>query len=98
MAEVMRWIGQASSYLDSYPFIANLATRVGVPSFFVALVLGILFITIGVMGYGANAICGVVGTIPPAYLSYKAIKTKQEDEVKQWLTYWIVFSLYLVAE
>jgi len=39
-----------------------------------------------------------VGFIYPAYASYKALEVAQLDEVAQWLTYWVVFSLFAAVE
>mmetsp|Transcript_29398 Transcript_29398/g.82139 ORF Transcript_29398/g.82139 Transcript_29398/m.82139 type:complete len:148 (-) Transcript_29398:176-619(-) len=40
----------------------------------------------------------VVGFLYPAYASYKALERGQMEEVAQWLTYWVVFSLFTVVE
>jgi receptor expression-enhancing protein 1/2/3/4 len=40
----------------------------------------------------------VLGTLYPAYCSFKAVKTKNVKEYVQWMTYWIVYSVVLVTE
>jgi len=39
-----------------------------------------------------------VGALYPAYASFKALETPQIDDDKQWLTYWVVFSITSSAE
>ncbi|KAF0697725.1 Aste57867_11611 [Aphanomyces stellatus] len=39
-----------------------------------------------------------VGVLYPAYASFKALETAQVDDDKQWLTYWVVFSITSSAE
>ena len=40
----------------------------------------------------------VLGTLYPAYRSYKAIKNKDLREHVKWMMYWIVFALFTTAE
>lgn len=40
----------------------------------------------------------VLGTLYPAYASYKAVKTKNVKEYVKWMMYWIVFALFTCAE
>ncbi|KDO20562.1 hypothetical protein SPRG_22323 [Saprolegnia parasitica CBS 223.65] len=39
-----------------------------------------------------------VGVLYPAYASFKALETPATDDDKQWLTYWVVFSITSSAE
>jgi receptor expression-enhancing protein 5/6 len=39
-----------------------------------------------------------VGVILPAIFSLKALKSEDKDDDKQWLTYWTVFSLFVLFE
>ncbi|XP_074930890.1 receptor expression-enhancing protein 4 isoform X1 [Phalacrocorax aristotelis] len=40
----------------------------------------------------------VFGLLYPAYVSYKAVKTKNIREYVRWMMYWIVFSLFMATE
>lgn len=40
----------------------------------------------------------LVGVIYPSLESYKAIKTEGKDDDVQWLSYWIIFSLFSTIE
>merc|ERR1711998_329329 len=39
-----------------------------------------------------------VGFVYPSYASYKALGSNTPDASAQWLTYWVVFSLFTVVE
>jgi len=39
-----------------------------------------------------------LGTLYPAYASYKAVRTKNVTEYVLWMTYWIVFALFTCVE
>ncbi|CAH1398314.1 unnamed protein product [Nezara viridula] len=39
-----------------------------------------------------------LGTLYPAYASYKAVRTKDVKEYVKWMMYWIVFALFTFAE
>jgi len=47
-------------------------------------------------------LCSVVsialGTLYPAYASYKAIKTKKSKNCIQWMMYWVVFAIFTSVE
>jgi len=40
----------------------------------------------------------VLGTLYPAYASFKAVRTKNVKEYVKWMMYWIVFALFTCAE
>eukprot|EP00362_Geleiidae_sp_MMETSP1317_P000207 CAMPEP_0201282670 /NCGR_PEP_ID=MMETSP1317-20130820/6345_1 /ASSEMBLY_ACC=CAM_ASM_000770 /TAXON_ID=187299 /ORGANISM="Undescribed Undescribed, Strain Undescribed" /LENGTH=70 /DNA_ID=CAMNT_0047596163 /DNA_START=187 /DNA_END=399 /DNA_ORIENTATION=- len=43
-------------------------------------------------------VCDTVGIIYPAYLSFKAIESKESEDDVQWLTYWVLFSCLHVID
>eukprot|EP00736_Rhodelphis_marinus_P008239 Rmarinus@m.25967 len=40
----------------------------------------------------------LIGFVYPAYQSYKALETKDEEDDKQWLTYWVCYALLNIVE
>ncbi|GFR31177.1 receptor expression-enhancing protein 2 [Trichonephila clavata] len=40
----------------------------------------------------------LLGTLYPAYASYKAVKTKNVKEYVKWMMYWIIFALFTCVE
>lgn len=64
------------------------------------LVLGVLGAALAFVfiGYFEVHITNIIGILYPAYWSIKAIESKETDDDKQWLTYWTVFSLFIILE
>lgn len=51
------------------------------------------------LGYGGTWLSFLVGFLYPAYMSFKAIESKEDsDDDKQWLTYWVVFGFMHVFD
>eukprot|EP00735_Rhodelphis_limneticus_P008764 TRINITY_DN2249_c0_g1::TRINITY_DN2249_c0_g1_i1::g.6749::m.6749 TRINITY_DN2249_c0_g1::TRINITY_DN2249_c0_g1_i1::g.6749 ORF type:complete len:125 (+),score=37.55,sp/Q29RM3/REEP5_BOVIN/47.01/5e-28,TB2_DP1_HVA22/PF03134.14/2.2e-30 TRINITY_DN2249_c0_g1_i1:77-451(+) len=40
----------------------------------------------------------LVGFVYPSYMSYKALETPGDEDDKQWLTYWVVYSIMNIFE
>jgi receptor expression-enhancing protein 5/6 len=47
---------------------------------------------------GAKLISDLLGFLYPAYMSFKAIDSVDSADNIQWLTYWVVFSLFSIIE
>lgn len=50
------------------------------------------------IGYFEEYITMTVGVLLPAHFSFKAIASPGGNDDKEWLTYWVVFSLFVIAE
>ena len=40
----------------------------------------------------------LTGAVFPAYKSFKALRTNDEEETQKWLKYWVIYSLFIVAQ
>jgi receptor expression-enhancing protein 5/6 len=47
---------------------------------------------------GAKLISDLFGFFYPAYMSFKAIDSPDTEDNTQWLTYWVVFSIFSIVE
>lgn len=72
--------------------------KTGVDRTYVALGLCALLALYLMIGYGAQFVCNFIGFIYPAYMSVKAIESTNKDDDTQWLTYWVVYSLFHLVE
>ncbi|KAI8508163.1 PREDICTED: receptor expression-enhancing protein 5-like isoform X3 [Branchiostoma belcheri] len=101
-AEVKSYREKLEKYLyEKNAFTDLLATaeaKTGVKRVYIVYGLMGLFLLYLAIGYGASFLCAFTGFVYPAYCSVKAIESERKEDDTQWLTYWVVYSVFGLAE
>jgi receptor expression-enhancing protein 5/6 len=93
-----QYIGQLDKELSKYPALNNLEKTTSVPKAYAVIGLVTLYFFLIVFNLGGQLLTNIAGFAIPAYYSLGALFTASKVDDTQWLTYWVVFSLFTVIE
>ena len=78
--------------------MANVSAATGVPpQSLVRYVFGFLALCV-FFGIGQSILTNLLGVAYPVFMSFHALESDGKDDDKQWLTYWVVFGLFTIAD
>ena len=102
MAQFEESMGKIREICERNPMLDNLLTTAssaaGLKKEYLALCgIAFPFLLLLMMG-GAHFIVDLVAYLYPAYASVRAIESDGTEDDTQWLTYWLVFSLFKLME
>ncbi len=85
--------------LEKIPLLRDLHAKTQVKPAYVGLAAITVAALLWIIGYGSSLLQFLIGFLYPAYMSFKAIEsTRDSEDDKLWLTYWVVFSFLYVFD
>ncbi|KAK1766090.1 TB2/DP1, HVA22 family-domain-containing protein [Phialemonium atrogriseum] len=95
---VQQYVGQLDRELSKYPLFVNLEKTTAIPKTYAVLGLVSLYFFLIIFNLGGQLLTNLAGFVIPGYYSLEALFTASKADDTQWLTYWVVFSFFTVAE
>merc|ERR1719181_112480 len=86
------------AFLDKIDFMHKLQEASGVRKIFIAAGIALVVVLFILFGFGAGLLCNFVGFCYPAFASFKALEANNHEDDRQWLTYWVVYSCFMMVE
>ena len=86
-----------NSKLMKYKELEFIYQKTHIKPIYFAYVLIFLLVLI-IFGIWDDLLTCIIGVLFPMYASIKTIKSGERDQIKQWLTYWVVFAIFLNLE
>lgn len=98
MDEINRFLQRLNESTKHNSILKRVSAKSGMMSGHIVVILCSFVIGFMMFGIGSHLICDFIGIAYPAYLSFKAIESKEAGDDKQWLTYWVVFAIFRVLD
>lgn len=91
-------VGEMDRDLNEYPLMSSLEKMSGIKKRYWALAFVLLALVFVFSGIGSNVLCELVGFLYPLYASFKSLENPNDNNVRHWLTYWVVYGLFIATE
>ncbi|ETV75587.1 hypothetical protein H257_10003 [Aphanomyces astaci] len=98
MEQVQAYADKIKVELNKLPFLVEAEKQTGVDKLYLAAGGSLVLLVVVLFGFGAGLLCNLVGFVYPAYESFKAIESDNSNDDTQWLTYWVVYSMFQIVE
>ncbi|KAI9898219.1 hypothetical protein N3K66_006579 [Trichothecium roseum] len=96
--KAQNYLGVLDKELSKYPALNQLEQQAGVPKAYAAIGVVALYFFLIVFNLGGQLLTNFAGFVIPGYYSMNALFTPGTQDDTQWLTYWVVFAFFTVAE
>jgi len=102
--QIEQALQKADEFLAAYPTLCqydrlrDIEKKTGYSKVYWALGAVALILTFILSAGGTKLMSDIFGFAYPAYMSFKAIDSSDPIDDTQWLTYWVVFSLFSISE
>ncbi|KAI9158768.1 Protein yop-1 [Paramyrothecium foliicola] len=96
--KAQNYLGTIDRELAKYPAIANFEKQTGVPKAYALIGAVALYFFFIIFNLGGQFLTNLAGFVIPGYYSLAALFTHNTADDSQWLTYWVVFAFFTVAE
>ncbi|KAJ9076763.1 ER membrane protein DP1/Yop1 [Entomophthora muscae] len=98
MEKIKTYQDQLDKELARYPVFNKVEALTGIPKSVFVGGAGAFFVLMIVFNFAGSFLTSLVGWVYPAYASFKAIESPEQDDDKQWLTYWMVLGFINIIE
>jgi len=92
------YVAQLDKELAKYPYMTQIEQKTSVPKAWLFIGSSAVLLVGMLVNALAAPISNFIGWLLPAYLSFRALETKEAEDDIQWLTYWVVFGFFNFLE
>jgi receptor expression-enhancing protein 5/6 len=89
---------KVNRYSKDLPFVRTVESRIGLPPGIFVGFFGVMIVFFVFNGIAADFITEVIGMVYPMFMSFKAIESKESDDDKLWLTYWVAYAGFRIVD